>query len=120
MRILLLEDDDLLRSLSMRTLTSLGHQVLEASTTVEAQRWLDAADSDVDVLFADARLGGGTSEGIEFAQAALAAHSSLRVVLTSGDPSGITAAMHKDERIRALAKPYRKDQLAEMLDSFDT
>jgi DNA-binding NtrC family response regulator len=119
MRILLLEDDDLLRSLSMRTLTTLGHEVLEASTTVEAQRWLDARDSGVDLLFADARLGGGPSEGIEFAQLALATHSSLRVVLTSGDPAGITAAMLKDPRIRALAKPYRKDQLAETLGSFD-
>ncbi len=109
MRVLLLEDDDLVRGLTARTLRVLGHEVLDAASVADAERHLDTPPPFVDVLFADVRLG-GSSDGAAYAAAALDRQPGLRVILTSGDPSTLAAAA-SDPRVRVLPKPYRKEHL---------
>lgn len=114
MRILLVEDDELLRALTTRILRGLGHEVAEAAGARTALELLRGPEV-VDVLFTDIRLG-GSSDGIELARGALEIAPALRVLLTSGDPSSFQNSVLPEDRVRLLPKPYRKDDIRRLLE----
>lgn len=116
MRVLLVEDDELLRSLTARILRGLGHDVMEARGTRAALELLKSQDTPVDVLFTDVKLG-GSSDGIDLARRAIDLVASLRVLLTSGDPSSFRTSLLPGDRVRLLPKPYRKDQIREAFEA---
>lgn len=115
MRVLLVEDDELLRSLTSRILRGLGHEVVAAPGTRAALELMTGPDTSVDVLFTDIKLGGST-DGVELARQALDMVPSLRVLLTSGDLSSFRTGVLPADRVRLLPKPYRKDQIREALE----
>ena len=117
MRVLLVEDDELLRSLTSRILRGLGHQVVEAAGTRSALELIAGSPESVDVLFTDIKLGGGT-DGVELARRAFDIVPGLAVLLTSGDPSTFRANVVPADRVRLLPKPYRKDQIRQALEAF--
>ena len=116
MRVLLVEDDEMLRSLTARILRGLGYEVVDAAGTRSALELLAGSAERVDVLFTDIKLGGNT-DGIELARQAIEIAPSLRVLLTSGDPSSFRTGVLPEDRVRLLPKPYRKDQIREALEN---
>ncbi len=111
-RILAVEDNAAIRKVVAHQLAELGYQVIEASDGPSALDILRQRD-DIDLLFTDVMMPGGL-DGHSLAREAQALRPGLRVLFTSG--------FHESHGGRAdapegplLSKPYRKQQLAEML-----
>jgi CheY-like chemotaxis protein len=105
-RILLVEDEMLVRELAFEDLTDAGHHVVAASSGDEGLAILQG-DGNFDVLFTDIRLP-GVVDGWELASEAKKLVPGLKVIYATGlnDDTGKVGA---DEKM--LAKPYRKDDL---------
>ncbi len=80
--VLLVEDDDAVRALTRRMLTSLGHVVTSASSGAEALALTEAAVRMPDLLVTDVRMPG--IQGPELARRLRDRRPSLPVVFTSG------------------------------------
>jgi CheY-like chemotaxis protein len=110
-RVLVVEDNEEVRSLTNLVLNGLGYRTVLAS---DAQSALDvlAATSDIDVLFTDVVLPGGTN-GFELAQRARTLRPRLKVLYTSGyTNNAIIQSGVADDTVVLIAKPYRKADLA--------
>jgi CheY-like chemotaxis protein len=109
-RILLVEDEMLVRELAFEDLTDAGHQVVTASTGDEGLSIL-RGDGAFDVLFTDIRLPGEV-DGWELASEGKKLIPALKVIYATGlnDDTGRVGAGEK-----MLAKPYRKDDLLNAL-----
>ncbi len=108
-RVLLVEDDPLVRDTVRQALEAAGFELRSAATADEALRLL-AQDADFDVVFSDVVMP-GTLSGIDLAQQVGRRHPGLRVVLATG---------YSDRRIdlpgvRTLAKPYDLQQAVDAL-----
>ena len=113
-RILLVEDDDLVRGHVRTQLESLGYRVVEASNGRQAIALLER-DSDFDLLFTDLIMPGGLN-GRQLADELARRWPSLRVLFTSGFPQH--AAGHQgllEPGMLLLHKPYRRAELAARL-----
>ena len=112
--VLLVEDDEMVRSFARDRVVSLGYRVVEAASGPEALQRL-AEHPDVALLFTDVVMPGGMS-GRELADAARASRPGLRVLYTSGHTEN--AIVHHgrlDPGVLLLGKPYRRAELAEKL-----
>jgi CheY-like chemotaxis protein len=112
--ILLVEDDELVRTHARNQLERLGYEVVEASNALQALEILDQRD-DIDLLFTDIVMPGGMS-GRELGERGLARHPSLRVLYTSGytrDEFSESGAPHLGASL--LPKPYTNRDLAERI-----
>jgi PAS domain S-box-containing protein len=110
-RILLVEDDDLLREHVRKQLDSLGYRVSVASNGPEALEILKAPN-DIDLLFTDVIMPGGLN-GRQLADQASTLRPGLKILYTSGYTDN--AIFHRgqlDPGINLLNKPYRKRDLA--------
>lgn len=110
-RILVVEDNDVLRGVVLRQLNDLGYYPLEAGSAEKALAMLER--EPVSLLFTDVILS-GAMDGYELAEKAAAKYPGLKILLTSGftgtEPPASVA------RIPLLTKPYRKDELARRID----
>ena len=110
MRILVVEDNAMIRGMVVRQLAELGYRVLQAEHALDALARLESAA--VDLLFTDMIMPGGVN-GKQLASMARFKQPGLKVLFTSGFPG--TAVAH-DARLEAddilLRKPYRKPELA--------
>ena len=112
--ILIVEDDEGMRSLGVRQIAELGYSTLEARNAKEALTVLDARP-DIKLLFTDVIMPGGMT-GYELAHAARRTIPNLKVLLTSGyTAQAMAPGFEETERADFLAKPYRKQDLAEKL-----
>ena len=110
--ILVVEDDDLVRSHAITLLQGLGYQVLHASTGPQAMATLGQSP-DIDLLFTDVIMPGGMS-GQDLAESARALRPDLKILFTSGYIQNAMAHDGKiDPNVDLLNKPYRREQLAE-------
>ncbi len=112
--ILVVEDDESLRTLAEKTVSSLGYSVITASDGPMALEIL-AGDQTVDVLFTDVVLPKGMN-GVALAEAAVERRPGLRVLFTSGYTEN--AIVHNgviDHGIELVDKPYRRGELARRL-----
>ena len=110
--ILVVEDDDRVRHLTVRRLNALGYRVLEAENGPAA---LDVLKSDqkVDLVFSDLVMPGGMS-GIELRREIRERHPSIKTVLTCGySEERVLGDLPQDDLTRVLRKPYRTSELAE-------
>ncbi|MBN1240364.1 MAG: PAS domain-containing protein [Gammaproteobacteria bacterium] len=110
-KVLLVEDDELVRRYASEQLAGLGYAVLEAASGPEAVE-LVRRHSDIDLLFTDVVMPGGMS-GREVAAAALALRPTMKVLYTSGYSRD--AIIHRgrlDQGVNLLSKPYRRAELA--------
>ncbi len=109
LRILLVEDDEAIRSSACELLEVLGHRVRPVSNGEEAQQALAA--SGFDVLFTDVSLPG--MSGVMLAHEAVRQHPGLRVIISSGDGGamgdGVRGAV-------LLPKPYDLSQMGRALE----
>ena len=109
-RILVVEDEEVVRSFVTNSLTRLGYEVIVADDAPSALAVLEARD-DVALLFTDVIMPG--MNGREMAEAAQLIRPGLRVLYTSGYTAD--ALIHQgrvDPGVQLLSKPYRRGDLA--------
>lgn len=109
--ILVLEDDDEVRTYSVESLRELGYRVLEAHDGPSALRLLERQQR-VDMLFTDVVLPGGLT-GAQVASEARALRPDLRVLFTTGYARN--AIIHHgrlDRGVELLTKPFTFAELA--------
>ncbi|WP_418137911.1 PAS domain S-box protein [Agrobacterium sp. El2ro-1b] len=110
-RILVVEDDPMVREFAAATLMALGYFVTSAADAMEALRILETG-SPFDLVFSDVVMP-GPLDGHAMAAEIMTLYPGLPVVLASGyaDIERIGAT----SRFRPLAKPYTRRQLSEAL-----
>ncbi|MBS9718852.1 chemotaxis protein CheB [Pseudohalocynthiibacter aestuariivivens] len=108
--ILVVEDDPLVRRLTVSRLQDMGYQVVEAVDGPKAIAILKKKNS-IDLVFSDIMMPGGMT-GFDVAEEALSINPELKVLLASGfaDMSEIETSPHK-----VLRKPYSISTLAQNL-----
>jgi len=112
--VLVVEDDEMVRSHSAGILREMGHTVLEASTGARALEAL-RDHPEINVLFSDVGLAGGMS-GAELARKAKAMRPDLKVLFTTGyDPERL-AREDFVEGAEILVKPFTYPALAAKID----
>lgn len=110
--ILVVEDDDDVRTYSVETLRDLGYRVLEAHDGPSAIRLLER-QVQVDLLFTDVVLPGGLT-GAQIAAHAAVLRPSLKVLYTTGYARN--AIIHQgrlDKGVELIGKPFTSKELAE-------
>jgi PAS domain S-box-containing protein len=115
-KILVVEDDDAVRALSVDSLTELGYAVLQAHDGPSALRLVEE-HPDIDLLFTDVVLPGGLN-GAQVAASAAAIAPRLKVLFTTGYARN--AIVHQgrlDSGVQLLTKPYTFDELARKIES---
>jgi len=112
--ILIVDDEDDLLQLANQYLSDLGYHTSIAKNAAQALDIL-SGDSEFDLLFSDVVMPGGMN-GYELAQAAVQAHPTIKVLLTSGFTSK-TIARNGLAKFATdlLDKPYRKKDLAQRI-----
>ncbi|MDH6170052.1 PAS domain S-box-containing protein [Variovorax boronicumulans] len=106
LRILLVEDDEVIRATTAEILQDLGHAVTQALGGAQALAILDAGD--VDLMIVD--IGLPDISGTEVAEAARAKHPTLGVVFATGQNIAITM-----DRACVLVKPYDRQAIIDAL-----
>jgi len=108
--ILVVEDDDALRSYTVETLAELGYRVLPATNGAAALEILDSGN-DIDLLFTDVVMPGGLN-GRQLADEAVRRRPGLKVLFTTGYTRN--AIMHHgrlDPGVEMVGKPFSSDEL---------
>jgi CheY-like chemotaxis protein len=109
--ILVVEDNQALRSLVVRQLTHLGYHTLPAADS-EAAMDVIRSNAKIDLLFTDVVMPGGM-DGWALAKAGRALRQDLQVLFTSGYTAAAAAAATANEfGAGLLTKPYHRDELA--------
>lgn len=103
-RILLVEDEEAVRNLASRILTSNGYEVADASTAEEALDLFEAEDGRFDLLFSDLILPG--INGIRLADELRERRPKLPVVLASGYSFDVDRNQAEHHDYLFLRKPY--------------
>jgi CheY-like chemotaxis protein len=113
-RILVVEDDALVRNYVVAQLQSLGYRTLSAGSGLEALALVDGG-AEFDLLFTDVIMPGGMN-GRQLAHEAVKRRPSLSVLYTSGYTD--SAMVHQgrlEPGVALLNKPYRKAELAKKI-----
>lgn len=112
--ILLVEDDPLVRDYAFAQLMSLGYHVVVTASGPEALAVLQGPEN-FDLLFTDVMMPGGMN-GAQLAEAARALRPGLPVLYCSGySEEALARDGRLPEGVHVLAKPYRKQALAERI-----
>lgn len=109
LRVLLVEDQDALRTLLRNYLSKEGHQVMAFSC---AEEW-DGSEADWDLLLTDISLPG--RNGVSLAEELSCHNPKLRVVFMSGHPFEVDTVSLDSARWTFLPKPFRLSELAHQL-----
>lgn len=113
-RILLVEDEEAMRSSTRLLLEALGYKVLEASSGEEALSALTKDDEEVDLVLLD--LGMPGMDGLETYRKLKEIRGPTKAVLMTGLPQSPEAREALREGIKALLqKPFRVEQLSEAI-----
>jgi len=108
-QVLLVEDDDMVAAGTLAMLEDLGHNAIEANSAADALEILEAK-RDIDIVVTDHAMPG--MNGTELARRIRENWPELPVVLVTGYadlPNG------SDPRLPRLAKPYRQQELADLI-----
>ena len=109
--VLVVEDDDRVRRLTVLRLTELGYRVLEADHGAAALTILSETP-DIDIVFSDLVMPGGIS-GFDLARQVRERYPRTLVILTSGYSAELLNQAEVAElRLKVLRKPYRQAELA--------
>ena len=112
--IFVVEDDPLVRNFVTAQLTGLGYKTIAAPDGKTALD-LIAAGQTFDLLFTDVVIPGGMS-GRELADEVARLRPGVKVLYTSGYTDNAIVHHGKlDDGVMLLTKPYRRNQLAEMI-----
>ncbi|MCK5796365.1 MAG: PAS domain S-box protein [Deltaproteobacteria bacterium] len=109
--ILVVEDEDMVRTLAVRLLQRRGYDVLDAATPKDALALIEAREAPIDLLLTDVIMPG--MNGYELAALLVAHQPDLKVIYTSGYTQNVIAHHGVlDEGVNFIAKPYSLDRLA--------
>jgi CheY-like chemotaxis protein len=111
--ILLVEDDEAVRSLTRHVLENFGYRVLVATSGREALDLWEAGTRDFNLLLTDIIMPQGVS-GIELAEQLCAQRPGLKVIYMSGyggDAVAEKGCMDGRLKHRLLQKPFRSQEL---------
>jgi CheY-like chemotaxis protein len=112
--ILVVEDDERVRRLTITRLKLIGYQVLEASDGPKALDILSKAHA-IDLVFTDLVMPGGMS-GRDVAASARQLRPGIKVLLTSGYAEELVHGDDLDrEHLKVLRKPYHQSDLVAAL-----
>lgn len=117
--VLVVEDDQRVRRVSIRRLKDLGYAVLEADSGPAALKVLDDGEK-IDLLFTDIVMAGGMT-GVDLAHEARRRHPELKILFTSGyaEPAVIEGGF-LTTNAGWLGKPYSINELnAKLRELFD-
>jgi signal transduction histidine kinase/DNA-binding response OmpR family regulator len=109
--ILVVEDDDDVRSYTVECLRELGYRVREAHDGEAALRIFERGDETIDLLFTDVVMPGMT--GRELADRVRQEHPQVKVLFTSGyTRDAITHGGRLDDGVEMISKPFTYTSLA--------
>ena len=111
LRILLVDDEMLIRMNTADILQDLGHSVMDAGSGAEALELLKSAP--IDVLVTDVHMTG--MSGLELAAAVKSIVPGVAVVFATGDNDVTGYEPGADEQYAVLAKPYTEADIAAVL-----
>jgi CheY-like chemotaxis protein len=108
--ILVVEDDEALRSYTVETLAELGYRVLSDTNGAAAIDILDSG-ADIDLLFTDVVMPGGLN-GRQLANEAVRRRPGLKVLFTTGyTRNAIVHHGRLDPGLEMIGKPFSSDEL---------
>jgi CheY-like chemotaxis protein len=113
-RILVVEDEELVRDLATELLAELGYDVVAAEDGAAALRVLDAGPPPR-VLFTDVAMPGGM-DGLELAREAKRRQPELKVVYTTGYSSLFASDATGELHGPVLPKPYTPARLQSQIE----
>jgi PAS domain S-box-containing protein len=109
--ILVVEDQEPVREVTMKRLARLGYRTREADSAVAAIELLRSGEK-VDLIFSDVVMPGGLT-GFDLAEWAAINHPGLPVLLTSGFSESIAQGLTGERgAVAVLRKPYSGEDLA--------
>jgi len=111
--ILIVDDDDLVRTSAAALIGSLGYRVLSAGNGPQALEVL-RQDTSIDLLFTDIFMPGGM-HGPQLVAAARRLRPELKILFTSGYFEYAEVRHALDPSIEQVSKPYERDVLAAIL-----
>lgn len=112
--ILVVEDDDDVRTYTLECLRELGYRVMEAHDGASALRLIQRQDEPIDLLFTDVVMPG--MSGRELADAAREIRPTLKVLYTSGyTRNAIVHGGRLDAGVELIAKPFTYAALAQKI-----
>ena len=111
--VLLVEDDDAVRYLVRRVLTSSGFHVLEASGPLEAQGVLGKVTGTLDLLLSDVVM--PAQSGPELASSLTLKFPGLPVVYMSGYVPDLAGHRKLPREAKFLQKPFTRDELLDVV-----
>ncbi len=112
-KVLLVDDDEVVRVMAMHQLEDLGYEVLSAASGAEALDIL-ARDESIDLLFTDVIMPG--MDGGRLAEEARTIRPDIRILFTSGYfEHALVERGNIKPNANLLVKPYRRNELARMM-----
>jgi PAS domain S-box-containing protein len=112
--ILVVEDDPLVRNFVIVQLCGLGYRTIDAADSREAMLHVEKGEP-FDLLFTDVIMPGGMT-GRQLAEEVIKRRPGQKVLYTSGyTDNSIVHHGRLDQGVLLLTKPYRKNQLAQMV-----
>lgn len=110
-RVLLVEDEDVVRSFAVRALKRQGYEVLEASSGVEALEVMERIGGDVDIVVSDVVM--PEMDGPTLLKELRRKNPDLKIIFVSGYPhEAFETSLDKDQQFAFLPKPFSLPQLA--------
>ena len=109
-RVLLVEDEEVVRNFAARALKRQGYKVLEASTGVEALEVMDKNKGKVDIVVSDVVM--PEMDGPTLLKELRKKNPDLKIIFVSGYPNDAFKASLGEEDFAFLPKPFSLPQLA--------
>ncbi len=112
-RILLVEDDDIMRGLTRKLLEERGYSVVEANNGKAALEWAEVNPGQIDLLLTDVVM--PAVSGPELAERLSRSHAGLKVVYMSGYTGELMEASERLKHGILLEKPFTRTALLNTL-----
>ncbi len=112
-RVLLVEDEDMVRKVLLRMLTARGYDVKTATNFSEAEAVFQAPDSEFELLITDVMIPQGS--GHVLARSLAARKPELRVLIVSGYSGSQAIEGIDPARVRFLTKPFGSAELTQTI-----
>ncbi len=109
-RVLLVEDEEVVRNFAARALKRQGYKVLEASTGVEALEVMEKHKGKIDIVVSDVVM--PEMDGPTLLKELRKTNPDLKIIFVSGYPNDAFKAALGDENFAFLPKPFSLPQLA--------
>jgi two-component system, cell cycle sensor histidine kinase and response regulator CckA len=110
-KVLVVEDEDMVRSVAVRSLTRLGYTVLEASNGYEALDIVAEQNGAVDIVISDVVM--PEMDGPAFLKEVRKTNPDLRIIFVSGHTNdAFKTSLDENENFAFLPKPFSLPQLA--------